>query len=173
MPWKIVNLDYGDRPHLHMKDPSAPIHLRSFFAEQRVEIGLGADDPEDCFVRADVTPDDITVKATKFEPLHVQILGSILGSLDVDPDERDEALAWMKKKLPGAGGPIEGNIAAFPAPTGWPYDLDDASLIDSLEDREQIPHTRRMALLREARRRGLRPAAAPAPSGPEVIRRRR
>ena len=41
MPWKIVNLDYAARPHLHLKDPGAPIHLRTFFEDQRVEIGLG------------------------------------------------------------------------------------------------------------------------------------
>src|SRR5207244_4130116 len=89
MPWKIVNLDYGARPHLHLKDPNAPIHMRAFFADQRVEIGLGEDDPEDCFVRATVTPDDVVVHATKFEAVHVQILSSILASLDVEPTERD------------------------------------------------------------------------------------
>src|SRR5438093_13151829 len=100
MPWKIVNLDYSSaRPHLHLKDPNAPIHLRTFFADQRVEIGLGADDPEDCTVRATVTADDVVVEATKFEPLHVQILSSILTSLDVEPGERDAALAWMQDRL--------------------------------------------------------------------------
>jgi hypothetical protein len=171
MPWKIVNLDYGAQPHLHMKDPNAPIHLRTFFTEQRVEIGLGGEDPHECFVRAQVTADDVVVQATKFEPIHVQILGSILGSLDVDPEERDEGLAWMKdrvKKSGGSPGFLDGNVASFPPPSGWPFDLDDASLMDSLEDREAIPHTRRAALLREARRRGLRPAS----SGPEIIRRR-
>jgi hypothetical protein len=170
MPWKIVNLDYGARPHLHIRDPNAPIHLRTFFADQRVEIGLGADEPEECFVRAEVTPDDVVVKATKFEPVHVQILGSILASLDVDPDEREQALAWMRERVGRGGTQLQGNIDSFPAPTGWPYDLDDASLLDSLDDREALPHTRRSALLREARRRGLRP---PAASGPEVIHRRR
>lgn len=179
MPWKIVNLDYnGARPHLHMKDPNAPIHLRSYMSEPKVEIGLGADDPEDCFVRATVTPDDVVVNATKFEPLHVQILTSILGSLDVEPDERDEALGWMQALLRGGarepGGMLLGNVKAFPPPTGWPYDLTDDALLDSLEDREGTPHTRVNALLREARRRGLR-AAEPqsAPRGPEVIQRRR
>ena len=99
MPWKIVNLDYNASgsigPHLHLKDPSSPIHLRSYFTEPRVEIALGADDPEDCFVRAVVTPDDVLVNATKFEPLHLQILTSILGSLDVEPGERDDALGWV------------------------------------------------------------------------------
>jgi len=176
MPWKIVNLDYETRPHLHLKDPNAPIHLRTFFADQRVEIGLGADDPEDCFVRATVTPDDVVVKATKFEPLHVQILGSILGSLDVEPGERDAALAWMKDKLPPRAEPglvLPGNVDAFPEPTGWPYDLSDEALLESLDDREALPHTRVNALLREARRRGLRAPTQTLPSGPEVIRRRR
>src|SRR5438034_9815145 len=103
MPWKIVNLDYEGRAHLHLKDPNAPIHLRTFFADQRVEIGLGADEPEECFVRATVTPDDVSVKATKFEPLHVQILSSIFASLDVEPGERDSALAWMNDALRRAG----------------------------------------------------------------------
>ncbi|HEY8073951.1 MAG TPA: hypothetical protein VIF62_07575, partial [Labilithrix sp.] len=170
-PWKIVNLDYSDHPHLHLKDPNAPIHMRAFFADQRVEIGLGADDPEDCFVRATVTPDDVVVKATKFEPLHVQILGSILGSLDVERDEREDALAWMRDASRGQReGVLPGNVDAFPPPTGWPYDLTDDALLDSLEDREAIPHTRKSALVREARRRGLR---APEGAGPEIIRRKR
>jgi hypothetical protein len=177
MPWKIVNLDYGDRPHLHLKDPNAPIHLRAFFADHRVEIGLGADDPEDCYVRARVSPDDVIVEATQFEPLHVQILASILGSLDVEPGERDDALQWMRDRLParasaGEGVVLPGNVASFPPPRGWPYDLTDDALLESLDDREGIPHTRKNALLREARRRGLRAPGAP-PGGPEVIRRRR
>jgi len=176
MPWKIVNLDYAARPHLHLKDPNAPIHLRAFFEDQRVEIGLGADDPEECFVRATVTPDDVVVKATKFEPIHVQILSSILASLDVEPDERRDALAWMQDQLPRGGdrGPapvLRGNVDSFPPPTGWPYDLTDDALLESLQDREGTPHTRVSALVREAQRRGLR-AASPAPRAPEVVRRR-
>jgi hypothetical protein len=170
MPWKIVNLDYADEPHLHLKDPSAPIHLRAFFADQRVEIGLGADDPEDCFVRATVTPDDVVVRATKFEPVHVQILASIFASLDVEPGERRDALAWMQEELDR--GTLRGNVDAFPKPTGWPYDLTDDALVESLDDRDGVPHTRVSALLREARRRGLRPQPE-APRGPEVFRRRR
>lgn len=171
MPWKIVNLDYAARPHLHLKDPNAPIHLRTFFEDQRVEIGLGADDPEDCFVRATVTPDDVVVHATRFEPLHVQILGSIFASLDVEPEEREEALAWMKDQL-GGGGALRGNVDAFPPPTGWPYDLTNEALLESLADREGAPHTRVSALLREARRRGLRPATTES-RGPEVVVQRR
>ncbi|MBX3214646.1 MAG: hypothetical protein KF850_21605 [Labilithrix sp.] len=177
MPWKIVNLDYSERPHLHLKDPSSPIHLRTFFADQRVEIGLGADDPEDCVVRATVTPDDVVVRATRFEPLHVQILSSILSSLDVEPGERDDALAWMHERVRARrttdtrGAMLEGNVAAFPPPSGWPYDLTDDALIESLSDREGAPHTRVSALLREARRRGLR-SAEPAPRGPEIVHRR-
>ncbi len=181
MPWKIVNLDYADRPHLHLKDPHAPIHLRTFFGDQRVEIGLGAEDPEDCFVRATVTPDDVVVQATKFEPLHVQILSSIFTSLDVEPGERDDALAWMQRRVSERGpiergGMLDGNVAEFPPPTGWPYDLTDEALVESLADRRGAPHTRISALLREARRRGLRApgteaSAAPSP-GPEVVVRR-
>jgi hypothetical protein len=179
MPWKIVNLDYANRPHLHLKDPSSPIHLRTFFADQRVEIGLGADEPEDCFVRATVTADDVVVQATKFEPIHVQILASILASLDVEPGERDAALAWMHERIPPRGRdrdrapsePIPGNVASFPPPTGWPYDLADDALLESLDDREGVPHTRVSALLREARRRGLRAGGA-ASQGPEVVHRR-
>jgi hypothetical protein len=171
MPWKIVNLDYAARPHLHLKDPNAPIHLRTFFADQRVEIGLGADDPEDCFVRATVTPDDVVVQATKFEPVHVQILQSILASHDVEPEEREAALAWMQEQLP-ARGALRGNISAFPPPSGWPYDLTNEALLESLDDRAGTPHTRRSALLREAERRGLRAAARPAQRGPEIVRRR-
>ncbi|MBX3224819.1 MAG: hypothetical protein KF795_30165 [Labilithrix sp.] len=177
MPWKIVNLDYAERPHLHLKDPNAPIHLRTFFADQRVEIGLGADDPEDCFVRATVTPDDVSVRATRFEPLHVQILSSILTSLDVEPSERDAALAWMHERARARRAPdergamLEGNIPAFPPPSGWPYDLTDDALVESLGDREGAPHTRVNALLREARRRGLR-TPEPATRGPEIVHRR-
>ena len=177
MPWKIVNLDYATRPHLHLKDPNAPIHLRAFFADQRVEIGLGADEPEECFVRATVTPDDVVVEATRFEPVHVQILASILASLDVEPEERTAALAWMQDQLPrrgsdrGADVVLRGNVASFPPPTGWPYDLTDEALLESLDDREGTPHTRVSALLREAQRRGLRVAGA-TQRAPEVVRRR-
>ena len=178
MPWKIVNLDYAARPHLHLKDPNAPIHLRSFFEDQRVEIGLGADDPEDCFVRATVTPDDVVVQAIRFEPVHVQILSSILASLDVEPEERRSALAWMEEQLPsrpadrGVELVLRGNVDSFPPPTGWPYDLTDTALLDSLEDREGTPHTRVSALLREAQRRGLRVAGPAQRGAPEVMRRR-
>jgi hypothetical protein len=179
MPWKIVNLDYAARPHLHLKDPNSPIHLRTFFADQRVEIGLGADDPEDCFVRATVTPDDVVVDATKFEPVHVQILSSILTSLDVEPGERDAALAWMKDRLGSGGGSgrsgeaLRGNVDAFPAPTGWPYDLTNEALVESLNDRDGAPHTRLSALRREAHRRGL-PVSGSARGGsaPEVFKSR-
>jgi hypothetical protein len=164
MPWKIVNLDYAcDRPHLHIKDPNQPIHLRTYFAGGLVEIGLGADEPDACFVRARVSPDAVTVEATRFEPVHVTILSSILGSLDVEPAERDEALAWMNERMAGGRGEREsgyfrGNVAAFPAPTGWPYDLTEAALLDSLRDSENMPSTRYRALEREAKRRGLRSA---------------
>ena len=174
MPWKIVNLDYAsDRPHLHMKDPAQPIHLRAYLAEELVEVALGADDPEDCPVRATVTPDAVQVSATRFEPLHVKILSSILGSLDVEPAERDEALGWMNQALSrqgrGRDGWLEGNVESFPAPSGWPYDLTDDALIDSIRDPTEIPSARRQALHREAQRRGLRlPASG---GGPEVFRR--
>ncbi len=169
MPWKIVNLDYaGARPHLHLKDPSSPIHLRTFFADQRVEIGIGADEPEECFVRATVTPDDVKVEATKFEPLHVRILASILTSLDVEPGEREAALEWMQKQV-SAGGALRGNVDGFAPPTGWPYDLTDETLLESLNDRHDAPHTRISALRREAQRRGLVKPEAPAAKGPEVM----
>ena len=182
MPWKIVNLDYaGDRPHLHIKDPNAPIHLRTFFDDRHVEVGLGDDEPEGCFVRATVSPDAVVVHATKFEALHVQILSSIFASLDVEPEERDEALAWMNERLAqsrserGRNGFLPGNVDSFPPPTGWPYDLTDAALLDSIRDSEAIPSMRSRALDREARRRGLR-ASAPSAGGharsPEVFRRR-
>lgn len=159
MPWKIVNLDYaGAQPHLHIKDPASPIHLRCFFDDKRVEIGIGAEDPEDCFVRASVTPDAVTVAATKFEPLHVKILASILGALDVEPQERESALGWMNERIARRAGDgwLKGNVASFPPPAGWPYDLDDEALLDSIDDFEDMPSTRRKALVREARRRGLR-----------------
>jgi hypothetical protein len=161
MPWKIVNLDFAcERPHLHMKDPGQPIHLRAYLAEEQVEIALGADDPDDCSVRATVSPDAVDVVATRFEPLHVKILTSILGSLDVEPDERDTALAWMHERMAkrafGPDGWLEGNVAAFPLPSGWPYDLTDDALIDSIRDPTEIPSARRQALHREARRRKIR-----------------
>lgn len=164
MPWKIVNLDLeGESPHLHMKDPAQPIHLRAYLAEERVEIALGADDPDECPVRATVSADAVEVVATRFEPLHVKILSSILGSLDVEPAEREEALAWMNDRLAVRSGGralrpdgwLEGNIAAFPAPEGWPYDLTNEALLDSIRDPTEIPSARRQALRREARRRGL------------------
>jgi hypothetical protein len=176
MPWKIVNLDYAGRAHLHLKDPNAPIHLRTFFADQHVEIGLGADHPEECYVRATVTPDDVVVEATRFEPRHVQILSSILTSLDVEPGERDASLAWMQERLraaPDSSGHFPGNVAAFPAPTGWPYELTDEALLESLGDREGAPHTRLEALRREAERRGLRRPEPKTAKGPEVMHRRR
>lgn len=177
MPWKIVNLDYAcDRPHLHIKDPNQPIHLRAYFAEQIVEVGLGADDPDDCVVRATVSPDAVDVKAVRFEPVHVNILSSILASLDVEPDERDDALAWMNEQLARRAfdrdGFLPGNVNAFPPKAGWPYDLTDDALLDSLRDSEGIPNTRLKALAREARRRGLRaPNIGRATSAPEIIRR--
>lgn len=179
MPWKIVNLDYNERPHLHLKDPNAPIHLRSYFEEKRVEIGLGGDEPDTCFVRASVTPDDVIVQATKFEELHVQILQSIFASLDVEPQERTNALAWMKERIDAArkeGSPerfLPGNIDAFPPPTGWPYDLTDEALLDSLRDNEAVPSTRLRALRSEARRRNLIDEPVPARRRePEVVHRR-
>jgi hypothetical protein len=177
MPWKIVNLEYSDRAHLHIKDPNAPIHLRAFF-DGSVEIALGAEDPEDCFVRATVTQNDVRVDATRFEKMHVNILGSILASLDVEPDERDDALAWMHARIAEmrTKDVFPGNVEAFPPPTGWPYDLTDGALRDSIDDDEAIPVTRRKALHREARRRGISPprtSPQPAGRGPEVIRRRR
>jgi hypothetical protein len=174
MPWKIVNLDYAcDRPHLHMKDPNQPIHLRAYLTDQRVEVSLGADDPEDCPVRAFVSPDDVLVQATKFEPLHVKILESILGSLDVEPRERDDAMDWMHERVErrafGPDGWLAGNVASFPLPSGWPYDLTDAALLDSIRDSKDIPNARRQALAREARRRGLGAGGG----APEVLRRPR
>ena len=174
MPWKIVNLEHGgDHPHLHMRDPQAPIHLRSFF-DGRVEIGLGADEPDACPVRATVTADRVVVEAIEFGPVDLQILQSILASLDVEPEERDEALAWFRDALAdaqrrGSRGAVAGNVAAFPPPTGWPYDLTDHALLDSLRDRGGIPSTRVRALDREARRRGLHVSPN---AGPEVVRRR-
>jgi hypothetical protein len=172
MPWKIVNLDHAcDRPHLHLKDPAQPIHLRTYFATGQVEVGLGAEDPDDCPVRAFVSHDAVFVSATRFEPLHVKILSSILASLDVEPGDRDAALAWMNERVRrrafDEGGWLEGNVAAFPPPSGWPYDLTDDALLDSIRDGVDVASTRRRALEREAQRRGLRGGA----SGPEIIRR--
>jgi hypothetical protein len=179
MPWKIVNLDYAcDRPHLHLKDPHAPIHLRSYFDEQLVEIGLGGEDPDTCFVRATVSADAVAVDATKFQALHVQILQSILASLDVEPEERAEALAWMKERMPRDDEAFAaGNVDAFAPPSGWPYDLTDEALVISLKDSEGIPSTRWRALVREAKRRDLpveapAHAARPARPMPEILRRR-
>jgi hypothetical protein len=174
MPWKIVNLDHASaRPHLHLKDPAQPIHLRSYFADEQVEVGLGSEDPDECAVRAVVSRDSVVVSATRFEPLHVKILSSILASLDVEPDERDAALAWMNGRVRGgaydADGWLAGNVPSFPPPSGWPYDLTDDALLDSIRDGVDIPSPRRRALDREARRRGLHTG----PSGPEIIRRRR
>lgn len=170
MPWKIVNLDFATRPHLHLKDPNQDIHMRSFLNEARVEIGLGAEHPEECPVRAVVTEDDVRVDATQFQARHVAILASILASLDVEPGERTAALAWMNAQLPAREGEtLQGNVASFPPPAGWPYDLTDAALLESLSDKKDVPHTRLRALTREAERRGLR---RPAPAV-EVMHHRR
>jgi len=67
---------------------------------------------------------------------------------------------------------LPGNVASFPPPTGWPYDLTDAALRDSMDDDEAVPVTRRKALHREARRRGIAAPQPPRGAGPEVIRRR-
>jgi hypothetical protein len=174
MPWKIVNLDYaGDRPHLHIKDPNAPIHLRSYFDDRHVEIALGDEEADQCFVRATVSPDAVVVHATRFEAVHVQILSSIFASLDVEPEERDEALSWMKDVMRSARTErsFPGDVDSFPPPTGWPYDLTDAALLDSIKDSEAIPSTRSRALAREAERRGLRAAPRNA-RGPEIFKRR-
>jgi hypothetical protein len=178
MPWKIVNLDYAcDRPHLHLKDPHAPIHLRAYFDEQIVEIGLGGDDPDTCFVRATVSEDAVAVDATKFQALHVQILQSILASLDVEPEERAEALAWMRERMPRDEAFAPGNVDTFPLPSGWPYDLTDEALLSTLKDSEAMPSTRWRALVREAKRRELpfeeTPRTGRAPRAmPEILRRR-
>lgn len=176
MPWKIVNLEYaGDKPHLHMKDPNQPIHMRSYFDDRRVEIGLGGEDPDACFVRATISPDAVIAEAIKFEARHVQILASIFASLDVEPAERDEALSWMNERLANAraerdaDGFLRGNVASFPAPTGWPYDLTDAALADSIRDSAAIPSTRSRALQREQARRAPRPE--PRRGGPEIYMR--
>ena len=175
MPWKIVHLDYASpQPHLHLKDPSAAIHLRSYFSEPRVQILLGADDAEDCFVRAIVTPESVAVEAIRFQAAHVQILSSIFSSLDVEPGERAAALDWMQNRVAlqeDPGEMLRGNVDAFPPPSGWPYDLSDEALLESLDDREGAPHTRVQALAREAQRRGLR-SASPSPRAPEVFHRR-
>jgi hypothetical protein len=72
MPWKIVNLDYAcDRPHLHMRDPGAPIHLRTYF-DGHVEISIGAEEPDDCFVRATVSRDVVVVNATALRVLRLR-----------------------------------------------------------------------------------------------------
>ena len=76
--------------------------------------------------------------ATRFEPIHVKILSWILGSLDVEPAERDTALRWMNERVARRAvrpdGWLEGNVEAFPSPGGWPYDLTDDALIDSIND---------------------------------------
>ncbi len=177
MPWKIVNLDYAcDRPHLHVKDPHAPIHLRTFFDDQLVEIGIGEEEPDACFVRATVSRDRVVVKATKFKELHVQILSTILAALDVEPEDRDEALSWMNKLLADGRTKAErdvflrGNVTSFPPPTGWPYDLTDEALAESLRD-SGLPVTRAKALQREALRRGFR-AGRRSSREPEITHRR-
>jgi hypothetical protein len=177
MPWKIVNLDYAaDRPHLHVKDPNAPIHLRTFFDDKLVEIGLGDEEPDACFVRATVSRDQVVVKATTFKAVHVQILLTIFSALDVEPEDRDDALSWMKALLTDAQakadreGFLRGNVASFPPPTGWPYDLTDEALAESLRD-SGMPITRAKALQREAVRRGFR-VDRRSSREPEISRRR-
>jgi hypothetical protein len=108
--------------------------------------------------------------------LCIKFLSSIFASLDVEPGERDAALGWMhdaSRAARGREGALPGNVESVPRPTGWPYDLTDAVLLESLADREGVPRTRYEALLREARKRGLRkeePATRPAE--PEVYGRR-
>ena len=70
MPWKIVNLEYAcDRPHVHVRDPGAPIHLRTYL-DGHAEIAIGAELPDDRFVRASVSRDLVVANATRFEARH-------------------------------------------------------------------------------------------------------
>lgn len=157
MPWKIVNLDYDcDEPHLHLKDPMRPIHLRSFFgAAGIVEILIGSDDVRLCRVRATVSPDLVTFDAIEFSVEDLGIVDSILASLDVEAESRREAMCWTNGRKPDQDGFCEGNVAGFDIAEGWPRDLDDDALLEALHDSGRVPTFRRELLIREAGRRGI------------------
>ncbi len=163
MPWKIVNLDYDcQRPHLHMRDPGNPIHMRTYFGSGEVEIGIGAEHPEECPVRVSVTADDVVSKVTRFQRQHILILKSILMNLDVEGKDLDRSLSWMCRTMvegPPQEGWYRGNITAHPAPQGWPYDLTDAALIDTLKESirpsRRVSESRLEAIQDEVLRRGL------------------
>lgn len=177
MPWKIVNLDYDAvRPHLHLRDPRNTIHLRAYLdASFEVEVCLGEEHPDDCPVRAVVTPDSVEVTATWFLFAHLEILANILASLDVEPDERGEALAWMSASIrKGAvDGRYAGNVEKHSVgdggdgETSWPRDLTDDALLEATRDAVAVSKVRFEALATESRRRGL-----PVPTPPRRPRRK-
>lgn len=159
MPWKIVNLDYDcDRPHLHMRDPKLPIHMRVFLdGEKLVEVGIGSEDPDRCHLRAYVYPEDVLVQATHFTLEDLSVLISILASLDVEAETRLGAIAWTNHKTGNGNGVFPGNISAFTKPVAsWPQDLTDEALVELLGDLERVPMVRRKVVLAEAARRGIR-----------------
>jgi hypothetical protein len=158
MPWKIVNLDYDcERPHIHLCDPRAFIHLRTYFGEEKlVEVCLGAAAPDDCYLRALVTPGAVEVSATRFCEEDLRILDSVLASLDVEEESRAHALAWTNGMRPDDAGWYTGNAVtlSLQTATSWPRDLTDEALMDALRDTGQIPLVRRQTLAEEAKRRG-------------------
>lgn len=156
MPWKIVNLNYDcAQPHLHVRDPGRPIHMRTYFGSGMVEVGIGAEDPDDCRIRAFVTADAVRVDAIRFKPEDYDIIDSILTSLDVETSDRRESMRWMDGRRIGDDGYVKGNVKGFERMSTWPRDLTDAALLESLHDDGAMPTNRRRVLRAEAKRRRL------------------
>lgn len=159
MPWKIVNLDHDcSRPHLHLKDPARLIHLRTFFdGEGLVEVAVGAESVGECRIRAYVTPADVRVDATEFTLEDLQIIDSVLASLDVVAEDRRAAIEWTTGRKVGEGGFYAGNLARF-APvkaSNWPHDLEDDALLEAYKDSARTPGARRNMLWNEIESRRL------------------
>ncbi len=176
MPWKIVNLDYdAKRPHLHQADIRPPgVHMRIFFDDHSVEVLVGGG--KNIYrspVQAIVTPTSIDVRAFWFNALYVKIVDHVLVSVDVSVTDRLQALGWMYERMAkkpegeqyvsehytrddGASwvGNVTGSAKSFVENFGWPFELSDVALAESIRDPAQ-PRPRRNALFAEARRRGL------------------
>ncbi len=176
MPWKIVNLDYdAERPHMHLADVRSPgMHMRVFLDDRSVEVLVGGG--KNIYrspVQAIVTPTGVEVHAFWFKGLYAKILDHILVSLDVSVEDRQQATSWMRERMdktPGGDpfppdhfastskqpcwiGNVTGPAKSFVQNFGWPFDLNDESLVESLRD-PALPEPRRNALFAEARRRG-------------------
>lgn len=122
-----------------------------------------------------MTPTGVWVRAFWFKGLYVKILDHILVSIDVSAEERQQAISWMRERMektPGGdqfppehfaatsnqpcwvGDVTDSAKKSFVENFGWPFELSDEVLLESMRD-PALPLPRRNALFAEARRRGL------------------